>query len=663
MKRRARRARPKGEGLEGRAMLAITSVSGSLYNSSYLFDRFPNDNLTTPRTATDSTDPPKTFVQDRDMHGAQNLSDTRSTTINFLDYLGESGTYGLTSYASLGSTINAPGGVITSGTIDTVSKLNNNGGGVINVGLDGRSTFTIGFASDTDGYINLKYNDKFTSYNSSYANDPNDPEFGNAYYRFGAEMFLKSSNILNNVYNQGIINDRGFIVPDPHQMNTGTVKLPIKANVPLQITVDSIYDLFSGGSETDTGDGSADLQWDYTSEAPDLAVKVNTGRITPEVDKDLNVYQIIDTEQVLVPIRIENKGTVEAKGPAKATVYLSSTRSLDGDIKVEVAEKPIDKLDLAGGGHLDTVLQGKIDGSGLKVGDEYYFVVQITAPTIRESDAQGGKDANNIAVSGKTFKFMGTPKVNPKADPKMKIVQLFEDGTYYQYVKDTLPGPGHFSAAVEQDPKVNIRDEISFIKAFEGNEPGPYMDTAQTPHPSIGIGMNLDDRGVLAKIKSPLVKAVKAYYSKSKDPRVKSVYKRVISGSEDVVIAVLKSQARAATRSKKPAPAAMTTDDGLKLFKSLLPIYESRAQDALGRTYASLKGEKQVAVVDLAYNAGSVYSSVANALTHKEPILAGFNLVNTLRATQLPLRTEAEYQNLVAERVVDLGRLAVDDWT
>src|SRR5690242_9643414 len=102
---RGRRARrPVVEALEGRALMAITSLSVSLYNSSSAANRFTG-NLATPNSTSDSTNPPKSFTQGPDKLGAQALSDSRSASAKYLDYLGETGDASLVGNATVNSTL------------------------------------------------------------------------------------------------------------------------------------------------------------------------------------------------------------------------------------------------------------------------------------------------------------------------------------------------------------------------------------------------------------------------------------------------------------------------------------------------------------------------------------------------------------------------------
>ena len=73
----------------------------------------------------------------------------------------------------------------------------------------------------------------------------------------------------------------------------------------------------------------------------------------------------------------------------------------------------------------------------------------------------------------------------------------------------------------------------------------------------------------------------------------------------------------------------------------------------------------KVAVVSLAYNSRTFltsWPSYFSSLKDEDYVRAGFNLVDSQRTTDpenpgLELRTEAEYQNLLADDLSDLGQI------
>jgi hypothetical protein len=163
------------------------------------------------------------------------------------------------------------------------------------------------------------------------------------------------------------------------------------------------------------------------------------------------------------------------------------------------------------------------------------------------------------------------------------------------------------------------------------------------------VGLNLTT--LSSVVKTDLAQSVRAYYIQ--------VYQQTLSNDDDAVIAMLVSQARP-EGSRHHAPQALTQADSQRLFSETLPIYEAQARGDLGNdTYDGLSAAERVAVVDLAYNAGTVFPGVADALESGDFVLAGFNLVDARRITQrgnLRDRTEAEYQNLLLRHLSELGQ-------
>jgi len=156
---------------------------------------------------------------------------------------------------------------------------------------------------------------------------------------------------------------------------------------------------------------------------------------------------------------------------------------------------------------------------------------------------------------------------------------------------------------------------------------------------------------VSGKVKTDLVDSVRVYYLR--------VYHESVPGNSDAVIAMLEREAKP-EGSEDHAREAITAPDSARLFDEALPTYVAKAQTALGSTYGGLSAAEKVAVVDLAYNVGHVFSGVADDLVGSDFVKAGFDLVDAKRTTQggnLQDRTEAEYENLLAGHLDDLGQL------
>jgi GH24 family phage-related lysozyme (muramidase) len=248
-------------------------------------------------------------------------------------------------------------------------------------------------------------------------------------------------------------------------------------------------------------------------------------------------------------------------------------------------------------------------------------VVQVTGYVVK----------SETLVSQSQYEFLGTPTCNPA---------VFDDGTYFTFVRETLKG---ISAANRQKPGTVVTNKKSFIGAFEGDRLRPYLDSERIP--TIGVGINL--KTVSGNVKFDLAQSVRKYYL--------AKYGKKLSRNDNAVIAMLRSQA-----SQKKAPQAITPEDDQRLFDKAIRVCEDRARRALGIAYDRLKAAQQVAVVDLVYNVGYVFKGVADALKAGDYVLAGFNLVDAKRTTQargLTNRTEAEYQNLLAGHLAELGRI------
>ena len=295
---------------------------------------------------------------------------------------------------------------------------------------------------------------------------------------------------------------------------------------------------------------------------PDLAVSIDSTEIVPTQATDLNLYHFFGTEQVNIPVSIENKGTGEAKGDAEVTVYLSPTTMITTQrssqttrTKSPSASRWISNFDLQGGGQTSVAVSGTIAGSRLQIGQQYYFLCQITSPTIKESDATSdGTDSNNIAATDRTFEFVGTPGSNPS---------VFDDGTYFRFIRETLQDPTSAAtekASQEKVPPINVADMKSFIGLFEGDSLSPYLDG--NGHPTIGVGINIDAQMQVTKSKKGKVKTVVTPLGKMLAEDVKK-YKKLKKMSDVKVLKWLGSQAKNAhwTKANQGPPFMSSTDD------------------------------------------------------------------------------------------------------
>jgi hypothetical protein len=103
------------------------------------------------------------------------------------------------------------------------------------------------------------------------------------------------------------------------------------------------------------------------------------------------------------------------------------------------------------------------------------------------------------------------------------------------------------------------------------------------------------------------------------------------------------------------SPASQTA-----LFQAAYNSAAQKAQAAIGANWTSLPTPVQVAMIDLAYNVGSVFPGVAAALgasTGPDYLQAAFQLVNAKRTFQVQNRTEADFENLLLQFQSQLGNL------
>jgi hypothetical protein len=299
-------------------------------------------------------------------------------------------------------------------------------------------------------------------------------------------------------------------------------------------------------------------------------------------------------------------------------------------------------IDLAGGASVPFTIAGQLPAKSLlQAGNEYYVVAKITAPTIHESDSNGITDTNNIAGSSDQYEFLGTPRYITDA----------ASGNYFKFVRDTLNGVEPAKVA-----NVNVADPVAFISAFEGSGLAPYVDSEG--HPTIGIGLNLDNIGNLpTSITTELVNDVMSYYA-ANHPKVH------LPGTASGIISMLKAQAHADPRGTNPNDLALTSAQQNQLFQDTLQVYITATQNVLGLgVYNGLSARERVAAIDIQYNNTgglAAFPAMVNALENGDFVRAGFELVDSARTTQAPgltIRTEAEYENLLAGHLPVLGNL------
>ena len=426
-------------------------------------------------------------------------------------------------------------------------------------------------------------------------------------------------------------------VSDPDDINEGE-PLIIQSSGGLQLTIQQQqsgnFD-YTAVADNETflafiqgGDFDEEVTVNAIEKGIDLAVTLDSTKIVPSQATDLNLYHFFGNESINVPVTITNQGTDPAKGNVSVKVYLNSTPDLNGQPKKIGANN--EKIDLAAGASVDTTVNVSIPTSGLTAGLKYYVVVQIDSGSIKELDAKN--DMNNTKATDRQFEFVGTPKSNSTP---------FTNGLYFKFIRDTLNG------TTVVDPGTNVSDPKSFIASFEGDRVYPYLDSAGIP--TIGVGINLNSIG--GALETHLAADVRAYYLAN--------YGQDLSSSTDAqIITMLRNQAQVGTTTQ-----AISAADDQTLFDEAYQQHAQIAQTAIGTAWSSLSVMEQVAIVDIVYNLGSLvaFPSLVKALQDGDFVRAGFELVNAQRTTQAPgltRRTEAEYYNLLAGHLGDLGAFA-----
>src|SRR5262249_36515105 len=125
----------------------------------------------------------------------------------------------------------------------------------------------------------------------------------------------------------------------------------------------------------------------------DLVASIRGDAVVPSAAPDLNLFHIFGTEQVDVPVTIENQGSDRATGKVTITVYLSESPDLS-DQPTRVGRQSV-AIDLGSSESDQFTVTVTVPGSRLTAGHDYYVVVKIVAPKIKESDSANGTDENN----------------------------------------------------------------------------------------------------------------------------------------------------------------------------------------------------------------------------------------------------------------------------
>ena len=379
-----------------------------------------------------------------------------------------------------------------------------------------------------------------------------------------------------------------------------------------------------------------------------LTFKVDSSNVvpataSPEVSPpdDLHLNQVFGTENVAVPLTIENQGQSEAKGDGTISLYLSTTQDLSGEqarltpvkaqtgtidgqsVQESIDLQPSDKLS-------DTIFVQIPESSSLEPGKKYYIVAQLVDPSLGTS--------KSVSATDNAFEFVGSPTAN--SEP-------FTNGAYFQFISDTL----NSNYVVSQQTMSNAK---SFIGHFEGDYLFPYLDPAGIP--MIGVGINLNS--ISGTLMQDLVEDVRSYYN-AHYPKV------TLPKSASGVIALLSSQAvtNGYAPFGKPLPKpVISTDDDQDLFDEAFQQHEKNVILAVGQdVWENLNEPQRTALVDIDYNVkgglAKTFPTLVKDVKNDDYVKAGFDLVNAKRTTQLPgltKRTEADYQALLFDYTDDL---------
>jgi sugar lactone lactonase YvrE len=388
-----------------------------------------------------------------------------------------------------------------------------------------------------------------------------------------------------------------------------------------------------------------------------LAVSIDSSNVVPTSIvpyapySDLHLLSVFGGENVQVPIKITNQGQEKAKGTRSISIFLSTTPDLTGPVQyVQLAPLAAAKgmingiqvdesIDLNSSDSLsDTIdVQSPTNANVLVAGQKYYIVVRLDDPS-------DGTDSNNVAATNNSFEFLGTPD----------YPNLFSDGTYFTFIRDTLEG--NFVAKAKY-PKIILTDAKSFIGNLEGDSLSPYLDGKG--HPTISVGINIDaqfnNRHRVTRLGRMLAEAVR-------------IYRHRLVQTDFGVLKWLEAQALTndwEEANEGPPFISEHSDRSLFLMAFKDSLHKAQASVGGAQAYNGLGGYIDTALVDIAHNHGDVYPDVASALTQAQPdyVLAGFDMLDQPRSLTIYdpknrgfiTRLEAEYENLLIEHKEQLG--------
>ncbi|MGD9644688.1 MAG: hypothetical protein AB7U73_03185 [Pirellulales bacterium] len=357
----------------------------------------------------------------------------------------------------------------------------------------------------------------------------------------------------------------------------------------------------------------------------DLDISVVSTAVTPTQAKDLNLQHFFGGEKVTVPTVVRNYGPDTASGSATVSVYLSTTKNLNGS-PVLLGQKTVN-INLGNNAKQTVSLDVTIPKTLVERID-YFIVAKVTTP-LKQSTI------NDVRSSDRTFEFLGTPThlaaFTPNAQGKI---------LYFEVVRDTLAGR---LALKEQNILARMNDPQSFISSFQTDAPYPYLSGGV---PMIGLGINLNTLD--SYMEHVVATYVRGYY--------KSAYGQTLSGSDTSIINMLKTQAY--TGSTKQA---FTARQDQSLFNLDYQRRMAVGEAALGKTiWSRIAPMPRIALMDMIYATGGIQANMIDPLKSLDYVQAGFRLLDSPRATQsafATLRVKAEYQNLLDFTKTWLGQI------
>ncbi len=322
-----------------------------------------------------------------------------------------------------------------------------------------------------------------------------------------------------------------------------------------------------------------------------MVIKVDDPHITPAMAgyTDLHLLSVYGGEKINVPVQFFNPSlTKPINGTVDLSFYISESSSPSGNpFYTTTKGLSIGKCMTA---ELTTAVTVPSD---LTAGTSYYIVVDVKSTNLQ---IQGGP------VSSASYEYLGVPSYN---------TAVFSGGLYLKFVKETIEG---ISAAKRQNPKVNVTDPMSFIETFEGDSTSPYLDSENIA--TIGVGINLTT--LSASLRTSLAAAVRTFYADPANHETLDVSKY----TDSQVVSMLISQATG-HKTNVASKQAFTSAQDSALFTQAYNEEADDAEESLSSVWGQMSTQAQIAIVDLVYNAGSVWSGVASALNGGPDYLRG----------------------------------------